>query len=31
MVQMAGLTGHFSVGSSAIQLDSACAPNHFVP
>jgi len=23
--------GHFSVGFSAIQLDSACAPNHFVP
>jgi hypothetical protein len=23
--------GRFSVGFSAIQLDSACAPNHFVP
>ena len=23
--------GHFSVGFSAIQLDSACAPNHFTP
>jgi hypothetical protein len=24
-------SGRFSVGFSAIQLDSACAPNHFVP
>jgi len=24
-------SGRFSVGYSAIQLDSACAPNHFVP
>ncbi|HEX3551714.1 MAG TPA: hypothetical protein VIA62_00620 [Thermoanaerobaculia bacterium] len=31
MTQNAALTGHFSVGSNAIQLDSACAPNHFVP
>ncbi|HEX4965882.1 MAG TPA: hypothetical protein VF173_34050 [Thermoanaerobaculia bacterium] len=23
--------GHFSVGFDAIKLDSACAPNHFVP
>jgi hypothetical protein len=23
--------GHFAVGLDAIQLDSACAPNHFVP
>jgi len=28
---IAGLNGRFSVGFNAIQLDSACAPNHFVP